>query len=168
MHKPTIRVIRCSPRRHPRPISSIHLSSLWTSSPGEAISAPAPLEVDLSLLIIGLLLHLSVVLALASQLVTSDCWNQVDKERQDVEGEDEGYGPFEDCRGVVNLLLGGDAECYCEGHFDDDKCEFGPEGGSENAMFTEICYQLVLYYHQVTSSTYGYQDAGTPNTQRWH
>ncbi len=67
---------------------------------------------------------------------------EVDEEREDVKGEDEGDRPLEAGGDVFSFFEVGDAEDDGEDDFDEDKDEFDPEGESENAVLTEI---LVLF-----------------------
>ena len=79
------------------------------------------------------------MLTLARNLIAPHSRNKIDEEGEDVEGEDEGDGPFEDGRGVVFVFCAGDAEGDGERDFDDYEEEFGPEGGAEDAVLAEVC-----------------------------
>lgn len=66
------------------------------------------------------------------------CREEIDEEGEDVEGEDEGDGPFEDCRGVIVFFVACDAEGDGEGDFEEDEGQFDPEGDSQDAVFAEV------------------------------
>lgn len=59
---------------------------------------------------------------------------EVDVEREHVEGEDEGDGPLEDRGGVGGLLEVAGREGDGEDHFDYDEGELDVEGDAENAV----------------------------------
>jgi hypothetical protein len=51
-------------------------------------------------------------------MFSTDSREEVDEEREDVEGKNEGNGPFEDGGSVVTFEFGADAECDGQGDFD--------------------------------------------------
>lgn len=71
---------------------------------------------------------------------------QIDKERHNVEGEDERNSPFEDCSGVVCFFPGAGGECDGEGDFDEDEGELDPEGGAEDEVLSVFCLVLVIVW----------------------
>lgn len=64
-----------------------------------------------------------------------DGGDEVDEEGEDVEGEDEGYDPFEDGAHVFVVLVVAGAEGDGEGDFDDDESKFNPKGCAQDAVF---------------------------------
>lgn len=64
--------------------------------------------------------------------------HEVHEETQDVEEEDERDDPFQDGGGVVLALCLEDAECGCEGDFDEDEGEFDPEAVPQDAVVAEM------------------------------
>lgn len=59
---------------------------------------------------------------------------QVDDEGKDVQGEDEGDDPFKHGGHVGVVGVGGGCKDDGEDELDEDKGEFDPEGGAEDAM----------------------------------
>lgn len=63
---------------------------------------------------------------------------QIDKEGQDVKGEDEGDDPFEYGSHILPAVEGGDDEDDGEDYLDDDEDEFKPEGEAQDAVLAEM------------------------------
>ena len=63
---------------------------------------------------------------------------QIDKEGQDVKGEDEGDDPFEYGSHILPAVEGGDDEDDGEDYLDDDEDEFEPEGEAQDAVLAEM------------------------------
>jgi len=53
--------------------------------------------------------------------------DEVNEEREDVEGEDEGNGPFEDGGCIVRMSEVGCCKSNGQSYFDQDECELDPE-----------------------------------------
>ena len=125
-------------------ITLIHLPSL-RSSTSKALTASALLQPRARLLIISLHLHPRAVIlgALARHRASAMRRNQVDEEGEDVESEDEADEPFEDGSSVVLVFLARDAKGDSERDLNNNKEEFGPEGGAEDAVLTEVCGLLI-------------------------
>lgn len=70
--------------------------------------------------------------------------DEIDEEGEDVEGEDEGYDPFEDGGDVVDgFEIGGD-EDDGEDDFNQDEEELDPEGNAEVAVLAEMNSQPLI------------------------
>lgn len=70
---------------------------------------------------------------------------QVDEEGEDVEGEDECHGPFEDSGGVVFLLVAAHAKGDSERDFDQDEGELDPEGEAEDLVLSEVHAEPLVF-----------------------
>ena len=63
---------------------------------------------------------------------------QIDKEGQDVKGEDEGDDPFEYGSHILPAVEGSDDEDDGEDYLDDDEDELEPEGEAQDAVLAEM------------------------------
>lgn len=78
-------------------------------------------------------------LQIGNLLMIPTRWQKVDKEGEDIEGEDEGNDPFEYRRDIlVAFGEGGANEDGGEEDFNDDEEEFHPEGGTQDAVLTKV------------------------------
>jgi len=65
-------------------------------------------------------------------------WEQINQEREQVKGENEGNGPFQNRGSVISFAEVADCEGDGEDYFDEDERELGPEGGTEDAVLAEV------------------------------
>lgn len=71
-------------------------------------------------------------------------WQEVDEEREDVEGEDERDGPLENSGDVVGFLEGADGKGDSETEFEEDEGELDPEGGAEDEVLAVLDSQTLV------------------------
>lgn len=70
---------------------------------------------------------------------------QIDDEREDVEGEDEGNDPFEDGGDVAVRGEGGRHEDNGKCDLDQDEGQFDPEGDAQDAVVTVVDTQALVF-----------------------
>lgn len=91
---------------------------------------------------------------LADAVLGAHSRDKVDEEGEDVEGEDEGDGPFEDGGRIEIIFPALYTECwdwladgaplslwgltYCQSHLDDNKGELNPKRRPQHTMLAEI------------------------------
>lgn len=79
-------------------------------------------------------------------LMISTRWQKVDKEGENIEGEDDGNHPLEDCSDVlVALAEGGANEDSGEEDFNDYEEEFHPKGGTKDAVLTKVDAEPLIF-----------------------
>jgi len=72
-------------------------------------------------------------------------WPQIQHERQDVKGEDQGNDPLDDSGDILVVMPGCGGKDDGKGDLDDDEYQFDPEGETKNAMLAVVNAQTLVF-----------------------